>query len=149
MKAKRAAKKARARAKVERPRRPRVLAKTVETPVPFLEVVIRERVTEESMVRIFEQARAEVLRHTSRRVFVDLRESSVDLTISDMAGLAKMVAGAFAGAIDRFVLLMRPQDILPEKFFEPSVSSRGVPTRVTSDLGDALHFLTAKMRPTR
>jgi hypothetical protein len=126
-----------------------VFARTVEMEVPFLEVVLRERVTEESVVRLFEEIRAEVLRHTPRRVFVDMRESSVELSISDMAGLAKMVGMNFAGAIDRLVLLLRPQDMLAEKFFEPSVSSRGVPTLTTTDLGDALHFLTAKLRPVR
>jgi len=132
------------RAKVKK-----VLAKTIESPVPFLEVVIRERVTEDSVVHLFEQVRDEVTRHTSKRVFVDLRESEVVLTISDMAGLAKLVAAAFAGVVDRFVLVLRPQDILPEKFFEPSVNSRGVPTLVTADLGEAVDWLTAKTKPKR
>ncbi len=126
-----------------------VLAHTMELPVPFLEVVVRERVTEESMMRVFEQVCAEVRRHSSRRVFVDMRESEVHLTISDMAGLAKLIGGEFAGKVDRLALLIRPQDMLAEKFFEPSVSTRGVPTLTTTDLGDAMHWLTASLLPPR
>ena len=149
MKKKHPAKKARPRASGKRAKAKRVLAKTVESPVPFLEVVIRERVTEDSVVRVFEQVRDEVRRHTSKRVFVDLRESEVELTISDMTGLAKLVAASFAGVIDRLVLLLRAQDIPAEKFFEPSVSSRGVPTLATSDPEEAVYWLTAKRKPAR
>jgi hypothetical protein len=101
------------------------------------------------VVHLFEQVRDEVKRHTSKRVFVDLRESEVELTISDMTGLAKMVAAAFAGEIERLVLLLRAEDILAEKFFEPSVNSRGVPTLATSDLEEAVYWLTAKRKPAR
>jgi hypothetical protein len=121
----------------------------MEYPVPFLEVVVREQVTEDSMIHIFEQICAEVLQHSSRRVFVDMRESEVHLSISDMAGLAKLIGGAFAGKIDRLVLLIRPQDMPAEKFFEPSVNTRGVPTLTTTDLGDAMHWLMAKLLPSR
>jgi hypothetical protein len=126
-----------------------VRAQTVESPTPFLEVVISESVTEESMIRIFEEVCAKVLTHSPRRVFVDMRQSEIHLSIADLAGLAKLIGYAFSGKVDRLVLLMRPQDILSEKFFEPSVTSRGVPTLVSSDLGDAMHFLTAKTLPLR
>lgn len=154
MKVARAAKKAGPRAKAKRAKAKRakaaaVVAKTVESEVPFLEVVVRERVTEDSMVRLFEEVRVHIMRHTWRRVFVDMRASAIDLTPSDMMALAKLVAGTFAGQVERLTFLMRPEDIPAEKFFEPSVNSRGVPTLVTSDLGDALHFLTAKLRPLR
>ena len=139
----------RPRTKPPRPKPATVRVQTVESAVPFLEVTVRERVTEDSMMPIFEQVCAEVLSHNSRRVFVDMREAEIRLTISDMAGLAKLIGGAFAGKVERLVMLMRPEDILPEKFFEPSVTSRGVPTLATSDLGDAMHFLTANLLPVR
>jgi hypothetical protein len=80
------------------------------------------------MVRLFEFVRGELSGHQTKRVLVDLREGSVALTISDMLGLAKMVATTYAGVLERLALLLRPQDVLDEKFFEPSVSSRGLPT---------------------
>jgi hypothetical protein len=60
-----------------------------------------------------------------------------------------MVARAYAGVLQRFALLLRPQDALSEKFFEPSVSSRGLPTFVTTDAEEAAYWISAKLRPTR
>ncbi len=127
----------------------RVLTKLVETPAPYLEVAVRERLTEASLVRVFEEVRVVVMRYRPKRVFIDLRQSAIVLTISDLNGLAKLVAGTFAGVVDRLALLLRPQDILAEKFFEPSVSSRGLPTLVTADLNDAIDWLTAKRKLVR
>ena len=126
-----------------------VAAKMVEARVPYLEVTIRERVTEDSVVRLFERVRGEIARHQAKRVLVDLREGSVALTISDLYGLAKMVAATFAGVLDRFALILRPQDLLAEKFFEPSVNNRGLPTFVTADPEEATYWITAKVRPVR
>jgi hypothetical protein len=44
---------------------------------------------------------------------------------------------------------MRPQDVLSEKFFEPSVSNRGLPTFVTSDPEEATYWIAAKLGPVR
>jgi hypothetical protein len=75
---------------------------------------------------------------------VDLRESTMQLTISDIFGVAKLTASTFAGVLQRLALLVRPQDLLSEKFFEPSVSSRGVPALVTSDADEAKYWITSK-----
>jgi hypothetical protein len=126
-----------------------VVARLVEGPIPYLEAIVREQVSEESMERVFELVRGEIFRHQARRVLVDLREGSVSLTISDMLGLAKLVATTFAGVLERFALLLLPQDVLAEKFFEPSVSSRGLPTFVTTDPEEATYWISAKVRPVR
>ena len=105
--------------------------------------------TEESMVPLFERVQGEISRHKAKRVLVDLREGSVALTISDKLGLAKLVASTFAGALERFALLVRPQDELAEKFFEPSVSTRGLPTFVTTDSVEADYWIAAKIGPMR
>jgi hypothetical protein len=134
-------------------RKPAVLAtveaRLVDGPIPYLEVRVRERVTEDTMVRLFEFVRGELSGHQTKRVLVDLREGSVALTISDMLGLAKMVATTFAGVLERLALLLRPQDVLDEKFFEPSVSSRGLPTFVTTDAEEAIYWIAEKIRPIR
>jgi hypothetical protein len=148
-KAKPRARKTRSRTGSKPAKAPSVLAQTVESPVPFLEVAVRERVTEASMMRVFEQVCAEVLTHNQRRVFVDMRESEIVLTISDKADMAKLIGKLFAGKIDRLACLLRPQDMPAEKFFEPSVSTRGVPTLTTTDLGDAIHWLTTSLLPAR
>jgi hypothetical protein len=126
-----------------------VVARLVEGPIPYLEAIVREQVSEESMERVFELVRGEIFRHQAKRVLVDLREGSVSLTISDMLGLAKLVATTFAGVLERFALLLLPQDVLAEKFFEPSVSSRGLPTFVTTDPEEATYWISAKVRPVR
>jgi len=127
----------------------RVSAKMVETPVSYLEVYIREPVTADSMVGILDCVRTEVLRYRPKRVLVDLLEASVALTISDMNGLAKLVAGSFAGVIDKIALVLRPEDVLAERFFEPSVNSRGLPTLVTTDLEEGIYWLAAKLKTAR
>lgn len=123
-----------------------VFARLVVGPIPYIEVTVREHVTEESVVPLFERVRGEISKHQAKRVLVDLREGSVALTISDMLGLAKMVAAAFAGVLERFALLLRPQDVLAEKFFEPSVSNRGLPTFVTTDSAEAAYWIAARIR---
>jgi hypothetical protein len=124
-------------------------ARMIEAPDPYLEITMRGPVTEESMVRFFERSRSEVMRQRPKRVLVDLRNASVMLTISDMNALAKMVAGAFVGVIDRLAMTLRREDMPEEKFFEPSVNRRGLPTLVTTDIDDAIYWLAAKLRPTR
>jgi hypothetical protein len=125
----------------------KVQAGLVDGSISYLEVTIREQVTEDSMVRLFESVRGEISRSQVKRVLVDLREGSVVLTISDLHGLAKMVATTFAGVLERFALVLRPQDVLAEKFFEPSVSNRGLPTFVTTDPAEAADWIAAKLRP--
>jgi hypothetical protein len=148
-KLKRSSPKAAVKTKRKRPAPATIVARLVEGPIPYLEATVRERVTEESMVTLFEHVRGEIALHHAKRVLVDLRQGSVALSISDMLGLAKMVAAAFAGVLERFALILRPQDVLAEKFFEPSVSNRGLPTLVTTDAEDATYWIAAKIRPSR
>jgi hypothetical protein len=63
-----------------------------------------------------------------------------------MLGLAKMVTATFAGVMERFALLLRPQDVLSERFFEPSVNHRGLPTLVTTDSEEAAYWIATKLR---
>ena len=126
-----------------------VASKLVDGPIPYLEVIVTEKVTEESSVRLFEHVQGEISRLSAKRVLIDVRGGSVALTISDMLGLAKMVAAAFVGILERFALLLRPQDVLAEKFFEPSVNSRGLPTFVTTDPEEATYWISAKIRSVR
>jgi hypothetical protein len=128
---------------------PTVVMRVVEGPIPYLEAVVREQVSEDTMVHVFEVVRNEIALHQAKRVLVDLREGSVALTISDMLGLAKLVAKTFAGVMERLALLLRPQDVLDEKFFEPSVNSRGLPTFVTTDPAEAAYWIAAKLRQVR
>ena len=126
-----------------------VVARVVEGPIPYLEAIVRERVTEASMVRLFERVRGKIALHQAKRVLVDMREGSIALTISDMLGLAKLVTATFAGVLERFAIVVRPQDLPSEKFFEPSVSNRGLPTFVTTDPEEATYWIAAKIRPAR
>jgi hypothetical protein len=123
-----------------------ILARIVEGPVPYLEVTVRERVTEASLGGVFERVRGEIFRYQAKRLLVDVRGGSVALTISDMLGLAKMVTATFAGVLERFALLLRPQDVLSERFFEPSVNNRGLPTLVTTDSEEAAYWIATKLR---
>ena len=141
-----ASSKAAPKSKQQRQVASKLTAKLVEGPIPYLEATVQARVTEETMVSIFERVRDEISRHQVKRVLVDLREGSVDLTISDMLGLAKLVTAALAGILERLSFVVRPQDLLSEKFFEPSVSSRGLPTFVTTDPKEAIYWVTAKLR---
>ena len=123
-----------------------ILARMVEGPVSYLEVTVRERVTEASLGGLFERVRGEISCYQAKRILVDLRGGSVVLTISDMLGLAKMVTATFAGVLERFALLLRPQDVLSERFFEPSVNNRGLPTLVTTDSEEAAYWIASKLR---
>jgi len=76
-----------------------VVARMVEAPIPYLEVAIREHVTEDSLQPLFEHVQGEITRYQANRLLVDLREGSIALTISDMLGLAKLVAATFAGVL--------------------------------------------------
>jgi hypothetical protein len=125
-----------------------VSAQMVETPFPHLEVRIAGPITSDSVVKVFERVRTEINRQLStKKVLVDLRQGSIALTISDLHGLAKMVATNFVGAIDKLAFVMRAQDILPEKFLEPSLTNRGLPTLATEDLDEAIYWLGTRFKP--
>ena len=85
---------------------PAVDSTVVDTSPPYLAVRIRASVNEESMVPVFEAIRQEIRRNGAHRVLVDLRESSVELSISDMLGIAKMTASTFSGVLERLALLV-------------------------------------------
>ena len=110
----------------------------------YLEISIPMPVTEASMVAVFESVRSELLGSQERRVLVDLRQGQVDLSISDLHDLAKRVA-TLAGSLEGLALVLRPQDLLADKFFEPSVNNRGIPTLATDDADEAVYWLTTPM----
>jgi hypothetical protein len=127
----------------------RLSIRMVETPAPYAEVSIHEPVTEDSIERLFELTRTELLRHSARRVLVDMSDAPMALSISDLNGLTKLVSGNFAGVVERLAVVVRPADVPTEKFFEPAMINRGMPTYVTLDVSDAIDWLTAKFLPVR
>jgi hypothetical protein len=129
----------------ERTRKPPVTARVVQGRVPYLEVTVVRPVTENTMVRTFEGVRDTILSSKERRVLVDVSQVSVDLSISDLNDLSKLV-GAIGSLLDRLTLVLRLQDIPPEKFFEPSVNNRGVATLVTDDAEEAAYWVTSPLR---
>lgn len=76
-----------------------LVVRPVDGPTPYLELLIRESVTEASMEPLFACIVPAILRHRPSRVLVDMREASVDLTISDLNELAKLVAANLAGVL--------------------------------------------------
>jgi hypothetical protein len=49
-----------------------------------------------------------------------------------------LIAANFATKIERFAIVPRPMDMPSEKFVEPSLIHRGLPTYVTQDFDDAV-----------
>lgn len=123
----------------------RLFVRMVEASPPYAVVSIHEPVTEGSMERLFEYGRGELLRHRPRRVLLDLRDAAVKLSISDMNALVKLIFSSFAGSVERLAIVLRPVDEPPEKFVEPSLIHRGLPTFATSDMDDAVGWITAKL----
>jgi Holliday junction resolvasome RuvABC ATP-dependent DNA helicase subunit len=121
----------------------------VGVPVDHLEVLIEGPVTETSVLHVFEQVRDEVAQHAVKKVLVDLRQGSVSLTISDLHTLAKMIVQRFAGTIDKIAFVARSEDILTEKFLEPSLINRGLPTLVTPDFDEAIGWLSSRLKQGR
>jgi len=115
-------------------------------PIPHLLLKVTGALDEGSLPLFFERAGQTILDAGQRRILVDLRACSVRLSIADMHGLVKMAAGRFAGLVDRLALVLTPSDILAEKFFEPALTSRGVPTLATTNYDDAVDWLAAKLR---
>jgi hypothetical protein len=128
-------------------RRTTVVATSVEDPVPHLLVQISGLLDADSMAGIFRRAGQKVAAASSKRVLVDMRECRVALSIADMHGLVKMIAAAFAGTVERLAVVLQVRDILPEKFFEPALTSRGVPTLATPDYAEGLYWLASRLRP--
>jgi hypothetical protein len=128
---------------------PALTAQMVAVPVDHLEAQIEGPVTETSLVHLFEQVRDEIARHGAKKVLVDLRQASISLSISDMHGLAKLIIQQLAGNIDKMAFVARREDILPEKFLEPSLSNRGLPTLVTEDFDEAIGWLSARLKQGR
>jgi hypothetical protein len=143
---KRKAKKAKV-AKRALPERETIFAEMVESPVPHLLLRISGVFDEQSAAGIFERLSARLTLSKAKRVLVDMRDCRVSLTISDMHGLVKMIAGAFVGSLERLSVLLQARDILPEKFFEPALSSRGLPTLVTADYDEAVYWISSRLRP--
>ncbi len=119
----------------------------VNEPVSHLLLRAAGALDENSVTDFFAFASQSVLASKAKRVLVDLRESKVTLTISDMHDLVKMAATGFSGVVERLAIVLAEDDILQEKFFEPALTSRGVPTRATADYDEALYWLSSKLRP--
>jgi hypothetical protein len=51
--------------------------------------------------------------------------------------------------VERLAVVLQARDILPEKFFEPALTSRGLPTLATPDYPEAVYWLSSKLRPGR
>jgi hypothetical protein len=126
-----------------------VVAQKVETPFAYLELRLLESVTEDSLPRLFAAVKDAILSSGSDKVLVDMRQASIALTISDLLGLVKMTVASFAGVIQCFAMVLRPADILAEKFFEPAVTNRGLPALVTTEYEDAIYWLGKKHSPLR
>lgn len=128
---------------------PRLTVRMIAEPEPYAEVSIHESVVEASMEGLFEHARGALLRYQPRRVLVDMHDVEMKLSISDLNGLAKLIAGSFVGLVERLALVLRARDLPSEKFFEPSMIHRGLPTYVSVDKNDAIDWLTSRQRPRR
>jgi hypothetical protein len=124
----------------------KVSSKMVQESFPYLELRIACAVDETSIEGVFERVRQEVIRQKPKKILVDLREGSVVLTISDLLSLAKKVIRDFSGSIERWAVVLQSKDLMKEKFFEPSVTTRGLPTLVTSDIDEAIYWLGTKLR---
>jgi hypothetical protein len=118
-----------------------------EQPVPHLLLRASGVVDEDSVSSFFERLSPVLAASKAKRILVDLRDCKVVLSISDMHGLVKVAASGFSGIVDRLALVLKEGDILAEKFFEPALTSRGLPTFTTTDYEDALDWLAAKLRP--
>jgi len=127
----------------------RLAVRMVDEPAPYAEVTVHEPVTEESIERLFEHARIELLHQKPRRVLIDMSGVLMALSISDLNGLTKLIAASYAGIVTRLAIVLRPVDLPSEKFFEPSMSNRGLPTYVSQNRNDAIDWLTANLLPPR
>jgi hypothetical protein len=123
-----------------------IVAEKAADPVPHLLLRVSGILDEDSLSDYFERVGQAIVDTQSRRILADLRTCSVRLSIADMHGLVKMAAARFAGFVDRLALVLSPSDIPPEKFFEPALTSRGVPTMATETFDDAVDWLAAKLR---
>jgi hypothetical protein len=127
-----------------RPAPTSVAVRMIDEPAPYAEVTIHEPITEQSMERLFQTSAVELLRLRPRRVLVDMTGTRVALSISDLNNLTKLVSGSFAGIVEKMAMVLRPEDTPPEKFFEPAMSNRGMPTFVSFDRSEAVDWLTAR-----
>jgi hypothetical protein len=121
-----------------------VVAEAVDEPFNYLCAKASGSIQESTMLELLDGVRKEVNAHPTRRLLVDLREGEVHLSISDMNSLAKLVLTNFAGVVDKIAIVMRREFILPEKFFEPLLRSRGLPVFVTEDWDEAVYWLGAR-----
>lgn len=121
-----------------------VSVRMVDEPAPFAEVMVAESITEASMERLFQAAAVEILRLRARRVLVDMSNIEVALSISDLNGLAKLIEQTLGGVVEKLAMVLRPADHPSEKFFEPAMSNRGMPTYVALERNDAVDWLTAR-----
>jgi hypothetical protein len=118
-----------------------------DDPVPHLVLRASGVLDENSLPDFFACASQLVLASKAKRVLVDLRGAKITLSISDLHDLVKMAATGFSGVVDRLAIVPTESDILREKFFEPALTSRGVPTLATADYDEALYWLSSKLRP--
>ncbi len=123
---------------------PSVSVRMVDEPVAYAQVTVHEPITEQSVERLFQASAVDLLRMRPRRVLVDMSQVRVMLSVSDLNGLAKLVSGSFVGIVEKMAMVLRTEDTPPEKFFEPAMSNRGMPTFVCFDRNEAIDWLTAR-----
>ncbi|MGD0835914.1 MAG: STAS/SEC14 domain-containing protein [Polyangia bacterium] len=116
-------------------------------PAAHLLLRLSGRLDGDSVPGVFERVRDEIDSGQAKRVLVDLRECSIALTISDMNDMVKMCAASFAGRVQRVALVLQARDIMTDKFFEPALTWRGVPTFTGDDYDEAVEWLSGKSRP--
>ena len=97
--------------------------------VPQSEAVFREHLEQCSRERL------------SGLIF-DVRDVEVRMEMVDRYDLGKSLARAQNGAV-RIVVLARPEQVSPERFFEQVTVNRGVPLRVLDEEVEAFAWLTA------
>lgn len=123
-----------------------VAATAMDKPVAHLLLRLSGHLDENTAKPLFERVREVLQAAKPNRVLIDLRACSIVLTISDMHDLVKMSAAGFAGRVHRLALVVQIRDILSEKFFEPALTRRGIPTLVTASYDEAVDWLSASLR---
>jgi hypothetical protein len=121
-----------------------VVGEAMDEPFNHLRVLVSGSLQESTMSEMLERIRGEVNAHPTQRLLVDLRAGEVHLSISDLNSLAKLVLTNFAGVVSKIAIVLRREFILPEKFFEPLLRSRGLPVFVTEDHDEAVYWLGAR-----
>jgi hypothetical protein len=94
----------------------------------------------EPLRELTREIRAYCIEHGHRRVLVDVRECSGELgTFERYEHAVEMAKPGNLGG--RTAILLRPDQVLPDRFWETLTRNRGHMTRVVTDPADALAWL--------